>query len=95
MTQDKNQVSSSSGNASQGQGGQTQGSQTGTAQSGSQQNQSGGAQSTGTKKQLSDYTQDEIQRYRQENPNWQPCDEGKVHGPGDYLFAEAVLSGRF
>ena len=76
MTQDKNQVSSSSGNASQGQGGQTQGSQTGTAQSGSQQNQSGGAQSTGTKKQLSDYTQDEIQRYRQENPNWQPGDEG-------------------
>ena len=30
-----------------------------------------------------------------EGAGWQPCDEGKVHGPGDYLFAEAVLSGRF
>lgn len=31
-----------------------------------------------------------------EGSGWQPCpEEGRVHGPGDYLFANAVLSGRF
>lgn len=39
---------------------------------------------------------------RDEGDSWKPClqDDGspcplKLHGPGDYLFAEAVLSGKF
>ena len=75
MTQNKDQFNTQNqGNTTQGSGGQTQGSQD-SSQSGSQSGSGSSGNQTGRKKQLSDYTQSEIDQYRQNNPNWQPGDE--------------------